>query len=273
MSTLHRFRSTQGIGVSYADDYFGPPWNDTPDVVLFAHGTGESHAVWYAWMPEFAGRFRVLRPDMPGFGASRVPADVPFSWSAASMAGTLAELLDHAGVDAVHFVGAKYGGSVGVEFATRFPDRTRTLTVISGPMRIAGTDGSVDVTTFAARIDADLPRWVEETMDDRLGRSVSPDQRQWWTRMMAASDVRATRESAIGTVELELLDALTRITAPTLFISSAGNRMISEATYRDWIARAPNAMLEMVAGDSYHPAAANASECVTATLAHVTRGV
>jgi pimeloyl-ACP methyl ester carboxylesterase len=46
----------------------------TPETAVLIHGNAESSIVWYAWMPRMGQEFRVLRPDLPGFGRSRIPS-------------------------------------------------------------------------------------------------------------------------------------------------------------------------------------------------------
>src|SRR5690348_8335319 len=57
----------------YREDYFGEPWRK-PEAAILIHGNDESSIVWYAWLPRMAQEFRVIRPDLPGFGRSKVPA-------------------------------------------------------------------------------------------------------------------------------------------------------------------------------------------------------
>src|SRR6202049_2589051 len=114
----------------FREDWFGEPWRKRETVVLI-HGNAESSVVWYAWMPRMAQEFRVLRPDLPGFGRSRIPAG--FEWSLPSLATFVAQVLDKAGIDSAHIIGAKAGGTIAMQFAADYPARTRTLSVVSGP--------------------------------------------------------------------------------------------------------------------------------------------
>src|SRR5205814_1474443 len=83
---------------------------------------------WYAWMPRMGQEFRVVRPDLPGLGRSRIPAG--FEWTLPSLAAFVARVLDKAGVDTAHIIGAKAGGAIATQFAADYPARTRTLSVI-----------------------------------------------------------------------------------------------------------------------------------------------
>src|SRR5215813_12813888 len=97
----------------YREDYFGEPWRK-PEAAVLIHGNDESSAVWYAWMPRMAQEFRVIRPDLPGFGRSKVPAK--FEWSLKGLATFVAQIMDKAGVQSAHIIGAKTGGAIAMQF-------------------------------------------------------------------------------------------------------------------------------------------------------------
>ncbi|MFO1188216.1 MAG: alpha/beta fold hydrolase [Alphaproteobacteria bacterium] len=96
--------ATPAPSVFYEDDWFGPPWLD-PAVLLLIHGVAESSRAWYGWVPHLARTYRVIRPDLPGFGRSA--AAPGRKWHTAAFAEDLARLLDRLGIDAVHVIGAK----------------------------------------------------------------------------------------------------------------------------------------------------------------------
>src|SRR5258705_13863632 len=93
----------------YREDWFGEPWRK-PETAILIHGNAESSIVWYAWLPRMGQEFRVLRPDLPGLGRSRIPAS--FEWSLPSHAAFMAHILDKAGADSAHIIGAKAGGAI-----------------------------------------------------------------------------------------------------------------------------------------------------------------
>src|ERR1700693_758743 len=79
-------------------------------------------------MPRVAQEFRVLRPDLPGLGRSRIPDG--FEWSLPNLAAFVAHVFDKAGADSAHIIGAKAGGAIAMQFAADYPARTRTLSVV-----------------------------------------------------------------------------------------------------------------------------------------------
>ena len=63
----------------YLVDDFTDPWRPS-ETILLLHGNAESGAAWYGWVPSLARRFRVVRPDMRGFGQSTpMPRDFPWT--------------------------------------------------------------------------------------------------------------------------------------------------------------------------------------------------
>ena len=67
-----------GVWMAYEDHWFGEPWT-VPEIVVMVHGNSKSSRAWTPWVPHLAGKYRVMRPDLPGFGASTEPPD--YGWS------------------------------------------------------------------------------------------------------------------------------------------------------------------------------------------------
>jgi len=114
----------------YREDWLGEPWRK-PEPVVLIHGNDESSVEWYAWVPRMAQEYRLIRPDLPGLGHSNVPRG--FEYSLANLARFVTQVMDKAGVDSAHIVGAKTGGAVAMRFAADYPKRTRGLVVVGGP--------------------------------------------------------------------------------------------------------------------------------------------
>src|ERR1700704_3913649 len=148
----------------YREDWFGEPWR-TPETAVLIHGNAESSIEWYAWMPRMGQEFRVLRPDLPGFGRSRIPSG--FEWSLPSLATFVAHVLDKAGIDSAHIIGAKAGGTIAMQFAADYPARTRTLSVVSAP-------ASIPPTVLSFSNPSQIPPL------DRLGSAASKAMVDYW---------------------------------------------------------------------------------------------
>src|SRR3546814_2103676 len=88
-----------GLTMHYEDHCFAEPWREA-ETVLMVHGIAESGVAWTQWVPHLSAQYRVLRPDLPGFGQSPTPAD--YNWSADELASDLIAFVDALGVERVH---------------------------------------------------------------------------------------------------------------------------------------------------------------------------
>ncbi len=256
------------LTIFYEDAWFGEPWRK-PETMVLIHGVAESSRAWYGWMPRLVSESRVVTPDLPGFGRSSVPPP-DFEWSIASLAASVARFMDALSIDNAHIVGAKVGGTVAMQFAADYPQKTRSLVVSSAPFRIADTGGAVDVRTFAARIkEHGVRRWAEETQALRLGRGAPREQVRWWNDMMASTDPGVCIAATGAAGRIDLLHQLPRIKAPTLIITTDDNALQSLAKVREYQRKIPNSRLLVLPSDSYHPAAAKPAECVASLLSFI----
>jgi pimeloyl-ACP methyl ester carboxylesterase len=101
--------------------------------VLLLHGWPDSAELWRNQVPALtAAGFRVIAPDLRGFGRSGRP-DGKDSYQLANSVADVAAVLDAVGVTAAHVVGHDWGAAVAWLTAMFVPDRVRTLTALSVP--------------------------------------------------------------------------------------------------------------------------------------------
>ena len=238
----------------YREDWFGEPWRK-PETAVLIHGNAESSLAWYGWMPRMAQEFRVLRPDLPGFGRSRIPAGL--EWSLPSLASFVAHVMDKAGIDSAHIIGAKAGGTIAMQFVADYPARTRTLSLASAP---ASTPPSVR--SFAN------PSQIPQL--DRLGSAASKEMVDYWDTMFKTAPEIPTKglRTAVSK-DLARDGVLARIKAPTLVMTADRSKMQSVEETRAYQMLIPNSRLVVLRSDAFHIAAANADECVTNVLAFI----
>ena len=233
----------------YRDDWLGEPWR-TPEPVVLIHGNDESSVEWYAWVPRMAQEYRLIRPDLPGLGHSSIPRG--FQYSLANLATFVTRVMDKAGVESAHIIGAKTGGAVAMRFAADYPKRTRTLVVVGGP-----------ASPLAIADPSPIPQ------RDRLGSSVSKEMIAYWNTLFSEGDREGVKglSQSLSNFDLAKEGVLRRITAPTLVITADRSKMNSVEKARAYQVQIPNSRLVVIRSDAYHIAAANADECVTHTLA------
>ncbi len=114
-----KFAAIQGARIAYRID-----GSDTAPVVMLSNSLMSTHAMWERQMPALLERYRVLRYDTRGHGASET---TPGPYSIELLADDAAALIAAAGTGPVHFVGLSMGGMIGQQLAIRHPQLVRSL--------------------------------------------------------------------------------------------------------------------------------------------------
>lgn len=234
----------------YRDDWLGEPWRQ-PAVAVLIHGGEESSTEWYGWVPRMAQAYRVIRPDLPGLGRSAVPSH--FEFSHGNLAKYVVEVMDRAGVQAAHIVGAKTGGAIAMHLAADFPTRVRSLVVVGAP---------------AASFKIENPSPIPQR--DRLGSHASKEMVDYWNHLLQTAKSRPESQAPgnpNADFDLGKEGVLQRIAAPTLVLTADQSKVQSVEKVRAYQRLIPKSRLVVIRSDAYHIAAANAEECVTETLA------
>ncbi|GAB4262261.1 MAG: hypothetical protein Kow00122_18750 [Thermoleophilia bacterium] len=107
-----RFVLVSGLAVHLLDQGHGP-------AVLLLHGLGGSTFAWLPVFDELARDFRVIVPDLVGFGYSDKPAA---DYSLGFFARFVADLVTTLRLTKVHLIGNSLGGAIALAFAQEFPD-------------------------------------------------------------------------------------------------------------------------------------------------------
>jgi pimeloyl-ACP methyl ester carboxylesterase len=124
------------------------------DAVVFGHGLGGNHAVWYQQVPVFADSFRAVTWDQRDFGRS---TDRNGQAGPATATDDLVALLDHLQIGRAHLVGQSMGGWAVLGAALRAPDRVRSLVITDSTAGVM-TDAIAEI--VARRTRASLPEPV-----------------------------------------------------------------------------------------------------------------
>ena len=119
-----------GIKTNYLEAGRGDP-------VVLIHGSGPgvtSYANWRLVLPALAENFRVVAPDMVGFGFSERPANIEYGVQ--TWADQVVGLMDTLELPKAHLVGNSFGGAIALRMATQHPDRVGKL-VLMGSMGVS----------------------------------------------------------------------------------------------------------------------------------------
>lgn len=169
---------------------------DKPVVVLL-HGSGPGVSAWTNWkrvMPALADGFRVIAPDMAGFGYTERKADLQYDiklW-----VKHLIGLLDALGLEKVNLVGNSFGGSLSLAAAARFPDRFERLVLMGTPcdkfLMTPGLRAAWDYTPSRdtmrqamAHFPYDPAFITDELVEDRYQASLIPGAQEGLRKLLA----------------------------------------------------------------------------------------
>ena len=250
-----------GCKLFYVIDDFTDTWRAAP-TVLFVHGLAESTEAWRAWVPHFARRYRVVRVDVRGFGRS-TPMPAEFEWNIDTLVDDFVALIEHLGVDRVHLVGAKSGGSMTLKLAADHPELVQTLTGVTPP--VVGPAGAREWREFIPKHG--MREWARTTMQGRLGSKVSQPEMDWWVDNIQSKTPVSTMMGYLRWVPgMDIRADVGKIACPTLIINTTGSSMRAVDSYKEWQPRIRNSRLLTIEGDAWHAAGAYPDACAEETL-------
>lgn len=211
-------RIAMGDGCRLAYRFDGP--SDAPVLVL-SNSLGTRMAMWEAQVPAFSERFRVLRYDSRGHGASDAP---PGAYGLDRLGRDVVELLDALGLDRVAFCGLSLGGMVGQWMGMRAPERLTRL-VLANTSGFMGPPSAWD-----ARIAAALSQGMAPLAAASVARWFTPDFAARDPQAVAAIEDGLMRTSPQGYAgccaairDMDLRRVASLIPTPALVISGTAD--------------------------------------------------
>ena len=154
-------------------------------LVLLLHGFPETSHAWRKQIPALAKRFRVVAPDLRGYGRSEKPRGID-AYRTPVLADDIAALIHEFGTERAHVVGHDWGGGVAWSLAILRPEVVNRLAVLNCPhpaimqraLRSNWTQIRKSWYIFAFQLPW-LPEWAlsrsgAKALKDSLRRSAKP---------------------------------------------------------------------------------------------------
>jgi pimeloyl-ACP methyl ester carboxylesterase len=211
---------------------------DGPPLVLI-HGYLSSRLVWEDVLPGLASRFRVIVPDLPGFGDSEKPPPARYPYGFGAFAESLVDVIAALGLGRVSVCGHGMGGGVALTLAARHPamvDRLMVVDPIVYPHEAHMLAKIANVPVVGPILFKQL---CGRTMFNRHFKETvyGPESKIPWTRvdhLYHLFNVPAAREAACATTRAigdtrPLVALLPRVTATTLVMWGRGDRAVPVA--------------------------------------------
>ena len=208
------------VKLFYQDEGQGAP-------LLFLHGFTFDHRMWQPQLEFFSSNYRVLILDSRGHGKSDAPET---GYSRDHRAVDTKLLLDELKIDKVHLVGLSMGGTTAIGFAFKYPERLKSLVLVS--TGAAGHSpgkkiGILDGIALTKGINAAKEKWLEWILvwfnkrDPEIGRLI----RKMVNDHSGAIWIDPMRGKYPRTLDLENVH---RIQTPTLIIAGRHDKTFLE---------------------------------------------
>jgi 3-oxoadipate enol-lactonase len=214
--------------------------------VLLIMGLGWASNMWHRTRPVLAARHRTLAFDNRGAGRSDVP---PGPYSMALLASDAAAVLDAAGVERAHLLGASMGGMIAQEFALQYPNRLRSLilasTAAGGPRAVQADPEAIQLLfrrdpNPEERAKAAVPFIYDSgTPRERIDQDLAVLS-EWYPHP------EGYLAQLQGILAWEADSRLSKITAPTLVINGENDRLVPSANGSLIAERIPGAKLVLL---------------------------
>ena len=223
------------------------------DAVLMIQGLGADKSGWNLQRMVLGLRYRVIALDNRGAGRS----DQPFgTYTLEQMADDAVTVLDHAGFDTAHVVGASMGGVIAQLVALHHPHRVRSLTLACTACRnhewrrelVAGWAATASERGMGA-MTREAARWV---IGPRSWRRMWPA--IGWLgpmRTQQPSHGFVSQVRAILTADDTAAQDLSRIQVPTLVIVGNQDVLTTRGDAEELAERIPTAELVVISGAAH----------------------
>lgn len=145
-------KNVNGVQMAYDEDGTGPP-------LLLLHAGITDRRMWDDCAPDLARRFRVIRPDLRGYGETPIPGD-RFCWT-----DDVRELLDVLGIERTHVVGVSISAGIALDLVLAHPERVDHLVIVAAGLRDWKYNAEMDANDAAEAAalragDLDEAAWV-----------------------------------------------------------------------------------------------------------------
>lgn len=202
--------------------------------VLLVHGFPLDHTLWNAQIESLAERYRVLVPDLRGFGHSG-PAEDTVTME--QFADDLAGLLDALGIDGpIVLGGLSMGGYIAMAFLRKYPQRLRGLALCDTKAAADSDEAKAGRLATAERVLREGPEFLAQTMLPKLLAPASLEKKDLVDRvrrMIVAQPPAAIAAAQRGMAQRpDSTDLLGRLPCPALFLAGEHDALSPPADMR-----------------------------------------
>jgi 3-oxoadipate enol-lactonase len=228
------FAKLEDVRIHYEWD--GP--EDAP-VLVFCNSLGTNLRMWDPQIPDFSKRFRVLRYDTRGFGASTV---TPGPYSIERLSWDLVHVLDALEIRCAHFCGLSMGGMIGMFLGANAPKRFHNIVLCNTAAKF-GTPETWNARISAVRsggmsavASAVIERWLTPAY-----RAVHPAETAAAVAMLESANPEGYIANCAAVRDMDLREKLSAVQVPALALAGLHDPVATPADGHFLAERIPGA--------------------------------
>jgi 2-hydroxy-6-oxonona-2,4-dienedioate hydrolase len=248
----NRMAYVNNYAIRYLDyGVINPIKSGATEVLLLLHGIGASAERWLRVVPLLNRNFRIIIPDIVGFGYSDKPT---VEYTMNYFVEFLRDFLKSIRIQRIHIIGSSFGGLLAAEFAMEFANIVKKMILVSPAGTMQTSTKTLDEYILAAlyptmenarRAFSDMaydPKVVtDDIVKDFVNRMKLPNSK--YAFMSTLLGIRNTQD---------LENRLTKIILPTLLIWGREDKMIPSVHAEDYL-RIQNSKLIMIPNSGHTP--------------------
>jgi pimeloyl-ACP methyl ester carboxylesterase len=169
------------------------------DTIVLLHGWGQNIAMMKSLGDAFQNKFRIIIPDLPGYGLSSEPNEV---WTIMDYAECIHTLLENLHVKSPILMGHSFGGKISLYYASKY--EVKKLVLFASPFKKEIKKESIKLKILKSLKKVPLLNKLENFAKKHIG---STDYKNATPKM---------REILVSTVNLDLTEDVKKIKCPTL---------------------------------------------------------
>lgn len=251
---------------------------DGPATMVFAHGFGCDHHMWRLLAPVYAKRYRTLRFDHVGSGASDLTAyDARKYGSLQGYADDVNELVRDLATGPVVFVGHSVSSMIGMLANLAAPELYAAQIMI-GPSPCYINDGSYvggfsrgDIDGLLATLESNYLGWSSTMAPAIMGAPDQPELGVELTNSFCRTDPEIAKQFARVTFLSDCRAELPRLQSPTLIVQCSDD-LIAPVAVGEYMHRVlPHSTLSVIENVGHCPHLSSPGSCASAIdgfLAH-----
>ena len=195
------------LNIEYIDEGQG-------DVVLLLHGWGARASTYRCIIDMLTPNFRVIAPDMPGFGGSGEPS---FPYTAENYADFVRAFCAELSVKKAVLIGHSHGGRTIIKLVTNGKTQLEVPGII-----LIDSAGLIRKKSFSQKMKIAKFKLAKKIFGNRLGEKLFPGLIEKMRKKNGSADYAAAsptmRKSMVSVINEDLSGVLSKIASPTLLI-------------------------------------------------------